>query len=284
MLADPDAQADPDVEVGFVRRKTAPGNDDSQHRCLYCHEDESLENPLIVPCNCKRVHRQCLDDWRCNPIKAEHFNKCEMCNVEYKFEQTHVVFDKWFVHAYVAAHVSALVATVLGVVGLLSWFLGLLLRHLDEESKDGWTALYPEYASHWWFWTLAGTVVIFAIVGFVITTAMMVAANIKGGGGCNNNGCDCSGLCNVDPGNAGTGKATAASTAKTTAATKSALLGNAVCCVLLASIGVVYGLVFVVDISRQCAQHARVWAHRKLGARQQRIVDFGDVNRATVAV
>lgn len=43
-------------------------------------------NNIIKPCNCRTVHRICLDTWRSTHLGGFAFNQCEICKELYQFE------------------------------------------------------------------------------------------------------------------------------------------------------------------------------------------------------
>lgn len=51
--------------------------------CGICFEPGNKERPLFVPCNCRRVHRDCLDNWRTSEVGRAFAHACEMCHVQY---------------------------------------------------------------------------------------------------------------------------------------------------------------------------------------------------------
>lgn len=54
--------------------------------CYICLGEGSEDQPLIHPCYCKFVHRDCLNQWRAE-CPDRHFWVCEVCRYEYRIQR-----------------------------------------------------------------------------------------------------------------------------------------------------------------------------------------------------
>lgn len=258
-------------------------------RCLYCLGTASDDDTEIIkPCSCKLVHRSCLDAWRCDPIRTENFTRCEICHEDYVVETIQPVWGPCIVRLYVASHVACVLLAALLGFGALAALTGAVFRRIDLENKDGLAAAYPELANAHWPWILAGAVILFAIIGVVVVTVLICAACAKGGGGAAGGakgatggtvagkGSGCGSRCDADLCCCPNSSASASKTPlapKTVAATKAAFWSNAVCCIVLALFGVVFGAIAVWDVATTQASVAKKWAELKLDAKRQIVAD-----------
>ena len=63
---------------------------EQEKTCRICYEIETLENPIITPCECngsmKYIHEQCLKTWILSQTKDPKLFSCDICKYSIKME------------------------------------------------------------------------------------------------------------------------------------------------------------------------------------------------------
>lgn len=240
--------------------------------CLYCCGEASAWRPLIVPCNCKHVHEDCLARWRVMAPRLAA--RCEICGVAYRVEELPESWVSAFDAVRVVVYVTLASLAVLLPFGFTSAALGHALRESDAADEGGFQRRYPAWASSDAFWLFAGVVGVLAIIGAVAMIVALVALLLGAASGSGSGSGKGTTICICDSHSSG-GAAT-----KAAASTKLSLWCTALGYVALAALGGFVGLALFVSLIAEAVLLAKHQAKVSNLLRRQRVVDFGGTNRA----
>ena len=227
--------------------------------CLYCLESGTRSAPLIVPCNCKRVHQECLAKQRATSVT--NARRCEICGFEYRVEPMDSSSLRWFDCVRVELYVASGLLLFLVPFFYLCVSVGNILHEVDAKDEGGFQHRWPWTQSSL-FWFAIGAVAVFACLGvafFFIATIVTCSPTDP--------------FMGMDLRNANG----AASTEP------ALLLHNAICIFILAATGAVIVITAFMKLISGTGPLTRRAAVRVLNlTSRERVVDLGDINRVMV--
>lgn len=111
--------------------------------CRFCNNDSRISSEIIIACQCKPIHRKCLDKLRCESNNPDSLTICDKCETFYQIElikEKTICYKTKFLFAfYILRDISLIFIILLGALLACAYFSFQLFDPIKSN------ALFPTF-------------------------------------------------------------------------------------------------------------------------------------------